>query len=291
MKNWGVILVDKPKDVTSFHIVHKIRSLTGKKKVGHTGTLDPFATGLLPICVGHATRLSKFFLTDKKTYEVQARFGVKTDSGDSTGKIVEQHNKVISYEEIKEIVPRILNVKKQIPPVYSAIKIKGKKSYELARKNKEVILPERLIQIYDFQIIQYGFPFFEFRVQVSKGTYIRSLTEQIAAMLETVATTSELRRTSIGSLTIQQAIPLNVINSSNWESFLFPIERALPDFPKIVLSDQEKVDFFHGRPLKTQANDVQHAIIQDENRQILGIASINQSILQPKIVFQHGFSK
>ena len=289
MNPFGVILIDKPKNITSFQVVHKIRSISKIKKVGHTGTLDPFATGLLPICIGKATRLSKYFLFDKKTYQVTAKFGIQTDTGDNTGKIIKTQEKILTDKDIESLKSIVLHLEKQIPPKYSAIKVNGKKAYQLARNNELFILPERKIKIFQFTIINFEYPYINYAVTVSKGTYIRTLTEQIAELLGTIATTTELRRTEVGFLDVDKSIPLNILTSSNWKDYLFTIENVLPNLPIKQLSDKESLDFVNGRRFRADDDDTEDLLVKDKMNVVLGIAMISDSILHPKIVLQNGF--
>lgn len=282
----GVFLIDKPENITSFQVVKKIRQLTGEKKAGHTGTLDPFATGLLPICLGKATRISQFLLSDSKTYNVKAKFGVKTNTGDFTGTITQEMNKNIKSEQFKAIIPMIKRIEEQIPPAFSAIKVNGKKAYELARVNQSIELLPRKIKIIDFLLTDFDYPYFSYSAKVSKGTYIRTLTEQIAELLGTIATTTNLRRTEIGNLSINESVTLDKISSDNWRTFLFPIDEILPQFPVIKLSENQQNDFFNGRSFTVNKEESSTVIIKSHVDTILGIAELKNGLIHPKIVFK-----
>ncbi len=186
----GIIIINKPKNCTSHDLVHKAKKITGKK-VGHTGTLDPMATGVLPLLIGKGTLCSKYLINHDKIYEVQLTLGVKTDTADIEGSILEKKEvspNIIRQEKVEQVLETFLGKQKQIPPIYSAIKVKGKKLYEYARQGKTVEIEPREIEIYDIKLltIKEEQKQIEFQVHCSKGTYIRSLCEDIAKKLGTV---------------------------------------------------------------------------------------------------------
>lgn len=186
----GIIIINKPKDCTSHDVVHKVKKITGEK-VGHTGTLDPMATGVLPLLIGKGTLCSKYLINHDKTYEVQLTLGKKTDTADAEGVTIEEKEipqEAFQREKIEKVLASFLGTQEQIPPMYSAIKVKGKKLYEYARQGKTVEVSPRQIEIYEIQLLQIRKEQMqiEFRVHCSKGTYIRSLCEDIAKKLNTV---------------------------------------------------------------------------------------------------------
>jgi len=210
--NSGYILIDKPIDWTSFDVVKKVRKILRAKKVGHTGTLDPFATGLLLLLVNDATKLCQSLTNLDKVYLVTGRFGYATDTGDRTGKPLNDDTDImVTKEQFIQKIPVILSIDSQTPPKFSAIKISGKKAYELARKQVDFSIPDRKISILDFTLIDFDFPFFTYQVHVSKGTYVRTLTEQIANLFDTKATTTELKRLQIGDFHLKDATRIEEI--------------------------------------------------------------------------------
>lgn len=187
----GMILINKERGISSFGVVARLRKIYGIKKIGHTGTLDPEAQGLLPILIGQATKLSNYFMEHDKTYRAVLRLGVKTDTGDREGKILEEDNFILNKEneeEYRKIILSFLGKQKQLPPMYSALKVNGRKLYEYARDGIEVQRKERDIEIYHIEIlnIDVNENKIEFEVQCSKGTYIRTLCENIAEKIGTV---------------------------------------------------------------------------------------------------------
>ncbi|HSX47270.1 MAG TPA: tRNA pseudouridine(55) synthase TruB [Patescibacteria group bacterium] len=225
----GLLLVDKPEDWTSFDVVNYIRKIVAtienKKpkniKVGHSGTLDPFATGLLIILIGSKyTKQSDKYLKQNKTYLVTAKLGYISTTGDPEGELSKKSDIEPSTDQIMQVFNKFKGVINQIPPIYSAIKIKGKKSYELAREGKQVIHKPRKVNIISINLLKYNYPQVELEVEVSSGTYIRSLVECIGEELTTGAYTIELIRTQIDGYSLDKAIKANQINRNNLNRLL-----------------------------------------------------------------------
>jgi len=208
----GVIIINKPKQYTSHDIVNIVRKQLNTKKVGHTGTLDPNATGVLPILIGRATKISKYLVEHKKTYIATIKLGEKRDTGDSEGKIIEKdlELKSIERDRIEEVLKSFLGKQKQIPPIYSAIKIDGKKLYEYARQGQAVEIKPRDIEIYSICLKSYKKDEIIFEAECSKGTYVRVLCEDIAKELGTVGYMKELQRTTVDKFKIEQSIELEI---------------------------------------------------------------------------------
>ena len=209
----GVILINKEKNSTSANVVSKVKHILNEK-VGHTGTLDPNATGLLPILIGKGTKLSYYLINHDKEYEVTLKLGEKTETGDLEGQIIEEKavsDEILNNTYVKKILDSFLGEQEQVPPMYSAIKVQGKKLYEYARKNIQVDLKPRKIKIYDIILnkIDVENKLILFKVQCSKGTYIRSLCEDIANRLGTVGYMKELNRTKVGMFDIKDSIYIN----------------------------------------------------------------------------------
>ena len=199
----GIIIVNKPSGYTSHDIVSKIRKTLNIKKVGHTGTLDPMATGVLPILLGNGTKLSKYLINHDKEYITTIKLGVKTDTGDIEGKIIEEKSIPSSYsrvDKVNEVLKSFIGKQEQIPPMYSAIKINGKKLYEYARKGQSVKIPPRNIEIYNLELLNSQDNNIELKISCSKGTYIRTLCEDIAKSLQTVGTMASLQRTKVRNI-------------------------------------------------------------------------------------------
>ena len=209
----GFLLIDKPSGWTSFDVVNKIRGITKEKKVGHAGTLDPFATGLLIILLGDYTKKQADFMKMDKTYEVEAFLGKNSSTGDPEGDIKDVSEAIPSIKAVNIALGEFIGEQMQTPPAYSAIKVSGKKAYELARKGKPVVLKPRKINIYNITLVDYSYPELKFVCDVSSGTYIRSLVEDIGNKLGTVAYTKNLRRTKIGQYYLEDAIGVREVSS------------------------------------------------------------------------------
>lgn len=221
----GFILVDKPADWTSFDVVAFLRKVTGIKKIGHTGTLDPFATGLLIVAVSRgATKLIDSFHQYKKVYEASFVLGATSDTQDLTGNIFENENvKAPSEEEVNEVLKKFIGEQKQIPPMFSAKKIGGQKLYDLARKGIEIERKPNLITIHDIEFLDYEFPNFSIRVTCSTGTYIRTLGHDIGQALGTGAYCEELRRTQIGDYSVEDAIQPKEFDGDSWKNRIISV--------------------------------------------------------------------
>ena len=238
----GILLVDKPKGVTSYDIVRKVKKILNTKTVGHTGTLDPNATGLLPLLINKGTKLSKYLIEHDKTYIATLQLGIKTDTMDSEGR--KKKKKTVSKEIFKQknvisILNSFIGVQEQIPPIYSALKINGKKLYEYARKNQKINIADkkRNIEIYSIelkQIDEYN-EIIVFKVHCSKGTYIRSLCEDIAVKLGTIGYMKELRRLTVGKFSIEQAIE----NLSEIENHIISIEEFFNDKYSVYMNENK----------------------------------------------------
>jgi len=284
MSESGVILIDKPTGITSFDVIRQLRRITGIRKMGHTGTLDPFASGLLIICIGKATRLAAKIISEDKEYLTTMVLGKKTDTGDLTGKVISERTfDNISTEMIDHLIPEILAINNQIPPRYSALKVNGRKAYELARDNKEFKLESRPVKILNFRFEQLDLPEIIYRTTVSKGTYIRVLSETIGNMLNTDATTSGLRRLKIGCHSVSQAVELRSLNRDNWKEYLFPLIKLFTEIPQHEISEMEIPDYKNGRMIPTGSEDREEVVVTCKKR-VLGFGCIKDSFLRPRTV-------
>ncbi len=226
----GLILIDKPEGITSFVAVAVVRRALGVKHCGHTGTLDPMATGLLPVLTGNATKLSSFLLEGDKCYEATLKFGENTDSYDITGQVTESGGRIPTLEELKAVLPDFVGKQMQIPPMFSALKRDGVALYKLARQGKSIDLPPREIEIYSLKLLEYNDGVARLAVHCSKGTYIRSLCKDIAQALGTYGCMSALRRTVTCGFSIENAVALDKAEQKlkNGETdILLPVQQAL----------------------------------------------------------------
>lgn len=247
----GIIVIDKPKDYTSHDVVAIVKKKLGEK-VGHTGTLDPNATGVLPLLLGKGTKLSSYLMDHDKTYEVVLKLGKKTDTADGEGAILETKEvSPLIWEQVPEVFISFIGKQTQTPPIYSAIKVNGKKLYEYARSGKQVEIPKREIEIYAIKLEKQEIEKKEitFTVHCSKGTYIRSLCEEIAIKLGTVGYMKELRRKAVGKFTLDEAISLEAFEKMKIEEVqqrILTAEEVLVDIPKCNLPEKKFTLFCNG---------------------------------------------
>jgi len=238
----GIFLINKPPQITSHDVVQKVRKILGIQKVGHFGTLDPMATGLLIIAVGKATRFFSFYSKLDKVYRGQIRLGFATNTYDADGTpSTAENNNFPSEETLLTHMADLEGEIDQTPPLFSAKKFKGKPLYVLARKNQDVKLKPVPIRIYYFRMLSYERPFIEFEASCSSGTYIRSLAHDLGQILRCGAHLSQLERTSIGEFHIKSSITLEalgtLVQENNIQKILIPLESVLPEFPKFILNE------------------------------------------------------
>ena len=253
-----------------------------KVKFGHTGTLDPNATGVLPILLGSATKLSKYLINHDKIYEVTLELGTKTDTADSEGNVIEEKEvdfKILNKEYVEHILNQFMGVQEQVPPMYSAIKVNGKKLYEYAREGKKVDVKSRKIEIYEIKLIDVIDNKILFKVHCSKGTYIRSLCEDIAEKIGTVGYMKELRRTRVGDFKIENAIKIENISKNN----IISVEEFLMDKEIIVLNRKTMLLFLNGVKIKINNSDGIYRIY-NENKKFIGSGIIDNNLLKRDII-------
>lgn len=292
----GIILINKEKGCTSHDVVNKVKHIFNEK-VGHTGTLDPNATGLLPILIGKGTKLSAYLINHDKEYEVTLKLGIKTDTADSEGKVINEQkvdNSIMQSEKIVKVLDSFIGKQMQTPPIYSAIKINGKKLYEYARKNIEVEIEPRQIEIFSIQLdeINEDEKIICFTVKCSKGTYIRSLCEDIAERLGTIGYMKELNRVKVGIFDIKNSIKIEELdNNKDNEDFLkrnlISIEelfiKLYGENNTIFLSDRKLNLFLNGVKLKYGLKNGDYRIYNEKN-EFIGIGSIQNSQLKREII-------
>lgn len=252
----GIINIQKEKGYTSHDVVARLRRILGQKKIGHTGTLDPDATGVLPVCLGKATKLCDFLTDKEKTYQTVVLLGTVTDTQDISGKILEQHPVSVNEEEIRQCIQGFQGDIMQIPPMYSACKIHGKRLYQLAREGVEVERPPRPVCIHEIRVWEIQLPKVRMEVTCSKGTYIRTLCHDIGQRLGCGACMEELVRTRSGSFGIGQSLTLAQVEllkeEGNLEECLVPIENMLGHYPRLDCTPEEDRLLDNGNPLGTR---------------------------------------
>lgn len=287
----GIIIINKHKGCTSHDIVYKVKKMFNEK-VGHTGTLDPMATGVLPLLIGKGTQCSKYLINHDKIYNVTLQLGEKTDTADSEGKVIETKEvkeETLKKENIEKIFEKFKGKQEQIPPIYSAIKVNGKKLYEYARKGQEVEIKPRKIEIYNIELlnIKEKQKQIEFQVSCSKGTYIRSLCEDIAQRLETVGYMLELKRIQVGNFNIKEAITIeqlenNIDNKEFIEENFIQFEEIFKDKENTELNDRKLRLFLNGVQLTSGKKEGIYKIYN--NNKFIGIGIVENKLLKRDIV-------
>ena len=290
----GAILIDKPEGITSHDVVAKLRRILHTKKIGHTGTLDPFATGLLVMLVGKATRLAQFVASDEKEYEAEIRFGFETDTGDRTGTpkggpdpMAAAKLNTFDRESVRE---KFLGAQMQLPPMYSAKKVDGKKLYELARKGIEVTREPVPIIIHDLEIFDAADTAAKMRVRCSAGTFIRTLAEDIGKFIGTGAHLTELRRTKAGESDVKDAITLGELEKlPDPQSRIIPMNDLLRRMPAIKLSGERVAKTLSGlstRVFETDLKNGEPVRMTDEDDSLIAVGVFNTDAneVRPKVV-------
>lgn len=282
----GVINVNKPKEMTSFDVVAILRKILNTKKVGHTGTLDPNATGVLPICIGKATKLVEYLTSDRKNYKAAVQLGITTDTQDISGNVIKSCSPCVSENELKAAISSFIGEIEQIPPMYSAVKIDGKKLYELAREGITVERKPRQITIHkiDFLVYNEKSSVFEMEVDCSKGTYIRTLANDIGEKLGCGAAISELERLSSGNFNIGESYTLEEIKKKAEKedySFLIPLSEVMNEYGKIILAEKNSQRLQHGIPFNVAGLKIgENYRVFDESGAFLAIARCGENRME-----------
>ena len=299
----GFIIIDKPAGITSHDVVSRVRRIAGTRRVGHTGTLDPFATGVLPIAVNDGTKAIPFLDEGLKCYEALMQLGIATDTLDITGQAVsEQSYSSVTPEILAEAFARFTGAISQIPPMYSAIKQNGQPLYKLARQGQQVERASRQIEIHSLELLSFNLPFISFRVKCSRGTYVRTLADDIGAMLGCGACLKELRRTASGPFHLQSALTLEKLESVFKEGcqndyFVAP-HAALGHLPDLQLSDAGLAKVLHGRSPEWSENGFEESkpvtspslVRLSRGRELVAVAEYQNGFdLQPKITLKRVF--
>lgn len=289
----GIIIINKTKGCTSHDIVYKIKKMLNEK-VGHTGTLDPMAEGVLPILVGKGTLASKYLINHDKKYIVELQLGTKTDTADGEGRIVKQqpvNKEILTTKNIEKILQSFVGKQEQIPPIYSAIKINGKKLYEYARKGQEIELKPRKIEIYNIKLINYSVEEkqIKFEVFCGKGTYIRSLCEDIAIKFGTVGYMKSLKRIQVGDFKIEDSITIEELNNIIQKNELdktktiIILEKLFEKIPSIKL-DNRKLELFLNGVMLTQKQNEGVYKIYNQKDEFIGTGTIKDTLLKRDII-------
>jgi tRNA pseudouridine55 synthase len=289
----GVLLLDKPVGLSSNDALIRAKRMLCAKKGGHTGTLDPFATGLLPLCFGEATKFSQDLLDADKTYETVLHLGLTTTTGDTEGEVIATHEVDVTLEQIEAVLPRFRGDIQQVPPMYSALKRDGKPLYEYARAGITLERDARPVTIHLLEFVDYKAPYLRLRVSCSKGTYIRVLGEEIGAALGCGAHLQALRRTQVGHLVLSNSITLEALDrvpELQRQSLLAPVDALLSSFPGISLNDDLARRFLHGQRLALGKEQLvvpetlgRYRVYRKSDSQLLGSAHLQEyGVLAPE---------
>jgi tRNA pseudouridine55 synthase len=272
----GLLNINKPKGITSHDVVIRVRRLTGQRKVGHTGTLDPLATGVLLLCLGQATRLIEYLMPDQKQYQATICFGVTTDTLDADGQITATNDTThLTESDLRALLPGFLGEIEQIPPIYSALKKEGKPLYKLARAGQKIEVTPRRVTIHTLNWISWQPPYLTLDVVCTSGTYIRSLARDLGRAAGTGAHLSQLSRTASGHWTLDKAIFLEELereveaDGAAWQKYLHPLDQAVAHLPQVTLSEAATTHVQHGRQIE------------------LGVVPFPETETQPELVRAH----
>ncbi|MBP9675992.1 MAG: tRNA pseudouridine(55) synthase TruB [Anaerolineaceae bacterium] len=287
----GVLVVDKPTGMTSHDVVQEVRKGSNIRRAGHTGTLDPRASGVLVVLVGPAVRLSEYVSTSDKRYQAVIMLGKSTDTYDEDGKTTSSSPVNVTEEQFDEELQKFVGQIEQVPPPYSAVKVQGRKAYELARRGEEVELEPRTIHVYHLEVLEWAPPEVVIDVSCSSGTYVRSLVNDLGTRLGCGATLTGLRRTKSGQFTLREAIPLRKLNEAfadgTWYQYLIPAAEALSDWPTIELTDQEVDALRHGIRIQAADADKDKVCGVSEQGELVALLELDKEKMewQPKKVF------
>ncbi len=286
----GFLNLLKPPGMTSHDAVGKVRRIFGTRSVGHAGTLDPAASGVLPMAIGRATRLLEYMVDDSKTYIGEATFGIATDTLDQCGRVIDEQPVAFANAELRQAMDAMVGCQLQSPPAFSAVKHQGKPLYEYARRGEIIEKPGREIEIKEFSLLSHHpgrYPRCLFRVDCSKGSYVRVLVKDLAARLGTIGTLTFLLRSRVGQLTLQGAYTLEELSlqaaGANLSDCLLPFETAVSHLPSVQLSGEQVLGFINGRTVVVSADTVGVCCAYGADG-LIGVGEVQDGILQPRKV-------
>ena len=287
----GVFLLDKPQGMSSNDIMQKVKRLFQANKAGHTGALDPLATGMLPICLGEATKFSQFLLDSDKRYFVTAKLGERTDTSDAEGKVVETREVNVLEEDILAALPQFRGDILQVPTMFSALKHNGKPLYEYARKGITVEREARPITIFELKFVKYQAPYLSLEVHCSKGTYIRTLVDDLGEVLGCGAHVSVLRRLAVGDYPVEEMMPIEELQllaesfpQQELDRLLLPMDTAVASLPQINLDESQTKAVKFGQRVKFENGEQVYGLVRlfSNTQQFLGVAEITEdNVIRP----------
>ncbi|MBW6513755.1 MAG: tRNA pseudouridine(55) synthase TruB [Candidatus Syntrophosphaera sp.] len=279
----GFLLIDKAAGISSFDVIRRLRQITGTRKIGHTGTLDPFATGLLICALGSCTRLCQFLEAQSKSYSAVLKLGEKTSTGDTEGEIIERSDLIPGRLPEDNLAQAVLDLSELPTPKFSAVKVNGKPAYEYARQGIELELANRPVQISSFELRSYDPPNLSYACRVSKGTYIRSLGEFIAGFLGTVGHSTSLRRTSIGPVDVGEALQLDELTPATFADHFYPAAKLFSGYEQLIPSAELLSALRNGQSCEQSGEDREQVILVEKSGRVLGVARRAGGRLYPSI--------
>jgi tRNA pseudouridine55 synthase len=296
----GIVVVDKPSGHSSNHVLQQVKRLFDAKKAGHTGSLDPLASGVLPICLGEATKLSGYLLDADKQYAVTCKLGITTDSGDADGEVIaEQAIPEFDETTLQPILDSFIGEQDQVPPMFSALKYQGQPLYKLARQGIEVERKSRRIRIYEIQLLDCSYDSFTLSVRCSKGTYIRTLVEDISHKLGTGGHVTMLRRTGVAGYSLDDAVSLEQLAERResgdlavLDKLLEAAENALPDWPVVNLDEAASKTLSFGQSIQVEQDfECANVRLFDQNEKFMGLGEMSpDGVIKPKRLFASAVS-
>lgn len=287
----GVLVVDKPVGMTSHDVVQAIRKGSNIRRAGHTGTLDPRASGVLVVLIGPAVRLSEYVSASDKRYQAVIMMGTSTDTYDADGKTTSSSPVDVTEEQFNEELQKFVGQIEQVPPPYSAVKVGGRKAYDRARSGEEFELEPRIINVYSLEVLEWAPPEVVVDVNCSSGTYVRSLANDLGKRLGCGATLTGLRRTKSGRFSLRDAVSLRKLNEAfidgNWYQYLIPAAEALSDWPMVELNQEQMDTIRHGHRIPAESNDKLKASGISEQGELVALMELDEETMewQPKKVF------
>jgi len=291
----GVLLLDKPYEMSSNHALQAVKRVYFAQKAGHTGALDPLATGMLPICLGEGTKFSQFLLDTDKTYQVTAKLGVRTTTSDAAGEVVSEKEVAVSDDQLADALDSFRGTTQQVPSMYSALKYQGKPLYKYAREGIEIPRESRGITVFSLELLRFEHDEVELKIHVSKGTYIRTIVDDLGELLGCGAHVADLRRIAVGSYPVDKMVTLaeletlleqankdEITPSDLLDPLLLPMESAVKGMPAVYIDDMSANFLRHGNPVQAYQAPAEGSVQvyigedeQDENAEFIGVGIIN----------------
>ena len=275
----GIVIVDKPQDWTSQDVTARLRRVFNTRRIGHGGTLDPMATGVLPVFVGRATRGVEFFEHAEKIYEATLRFGITTDTEDITGAVLEEREVSLSERDFLNVLPKFRGKIQQIPPMYSALKVNGQKLYDLARQGKVVERQPREIEIFELTCLEFAKNTARLRIHCSKGTYIRTLCKDIGAALGCGGCMESLRRVRAGEYSIEEAVPLEkLLEAENPQQYLLSVDSMFAQHPAVTLTAKQETRCRNGNSFSIALSDGTYRVYGQDGA-FLALSQVDSGVM------------